>query len=623
MYILIKTLGVFLLLSGVCALPPQSFSPSAGQQVSFSHSLTINASYPNLNFSTFMGGNQNEWGYRLVVGSDGSCYITGTTYSSNFPTLNAFNGTNSGNFDAIVAKFYSNGSLLWSTYLGGEGWDEGYGIAVATDGSCYVVGRSDSENFPIKNAFCDTYKGNTDSFITKFASNGSLLWSSFFGGSQFDSGSAIALANNGDIYITGQTLSNDFPFLNAYDDSYNGQTDAYIAKFNASGSLLWSTYFGGGEFDWGSGIAVADDNSCYITGTTRSSDLPILNAYNSTYGGSSYDTFVTKFDANGTLLWSTFHGGADEDFAKDIAVSIDNNCYIIGQTKSTNFPTLNGFKDTYSGERDAFISKFDAYGDLQWCTYHGGELLDEGNGIAVADDGSCYAIGTTWSNDFPIRYAYDSTFKGCDAYITKFASAGELLWSTFLGGSTIETGNGIAVLSGTGCYMIGETFSADFPMKNAYNSTYNDQYDIFVTKFDEIIDLTEPIISNINHSPVNPTTRDAITFSCTVTDENNIQSVTLWFRVNNASWQINPMNMKPLNVYERSLTLNLVKEGRIDYYIEAVDNSPSHNIAIENNNGLYYQIIILAASSYWAYSFLALLVVIPAIVLVIWKVKRK
>ncbi|MGC9781654.1 MAG: SBBP repeat-containing protein [Candidatus Heimdallarchaeota archaeon] len=359
--------------------------------------------------------------YDISVAGDGSCYVIGTTLSSDFPTQNAYNSTYSGNEDAFLAKFSSSGQLLWSSYLGGSEEDYGYSIAVASDGSCYVTGETKSSDFPTQNAYDSTFNGGYfDGFVSKFSTNGTLLWSSYLGGNANDVGSSIAVTSDGSCYVTGRTGSSDFPALDAYDPTPNGDWDVFVTKFSSSGSLLWSTFLGGALWDEALGITVAGDDSCYITGFAGSSDFPLLNAFNNTYGGYG-DAFIAKFSSEGFLLWSTYLGGSEGDRGYDIAVTSDGSCYVTGETSSSNFPTENAYDSTYNGVYDAFVTRYSSEGFLLWSTYLGGSRSDPGHSLAVTEDGSCYVTGTTHSNDFPTQNAYDETLGDTsDAFVTKF-----------------------------------------------------------------------------------------------------------------------------------------------------------------------------------------------------------
>jgi hypothetical protein len=326
-----------------------------------------------------------------------------------FPTLNAFQSTNGGNGDAFVAKFSTGGSLLWSTYLGGSGIDYATGIAVDPSGHAYVTGYTGSTDFPTRHAFQRTSPGNGDAFVARLSTGGALLYSTYLGGSiGLDYGTAIAADQYGNAYVTGSTESSDFPIRNAFQASTGFGSDAFVAKFSVGGSLLWSTYLGGGGFDSGQGIAVDQYGNAYVTGTTNSSNFPTLNPFQAADGG-GYDAFVAKFSNGGALLWSTYLGGSNDETGYGIAVDQYGDAYVTGSTSSTDFPTRNAFQATYGGgSTDAFVAKFSTGGSLLYSSYLGGSSGDTGYGIAVDQYGHAYVTGLTYSTDFPTVHAYQA-----------------------------------------------------------------------------------------------------------------------------------------------------------------------------------------------------------------------
>jgi len=451
------------------------------------------ATYTNMTYSTYFGGNEGlEQGRSITISDDGSYYFTGRTESSDFPTKNAYDSTYNGGSDAYITKFSPDNSLLWSTFFGGSDLDNCIDIAVGRDGSCYIIGTTLSGNFPTKKAYDSSYSGTDDVFLAKFSTNGVLLWSTYLGGSEWDFGYSIAVACDGSCYVIGETHSSDFPIKDAYDNTFNGgYFDAFVTKFSSNGRLLWSSYLGGNENDAGNAIAVTYDGSCYVTGRSRSSNFPTLNAYDAIHNG-DWDVFVTKFSSNGKLLWSTFLGGAWWDEGLGITVARDDSCYVAGFTQSTDFPTKQAYNSTKGRYGDAFVSRFAANGSLLWSTFLGGNDTDRAFDIAAAVDCSCYVTGNTYSINFPTPNAYDnSNNDGWDAFVVRFATNGSLLWGTYLGGSEGgDKGYGVASTEDGKCYVIGTTLSDDFPTKNAYDTTLGSTSDAFITAF---IDPFPPI----------------------------------------------------------------------------------------------------------------------------------
>ncbi|NHJ49954.1 MAG: hypothetical protein FK733_19335 [Asgard group archaeon] len=488
----LKTLMLFFVL--FLSVSTYSLTISDGKIVETTRPMNINAYDFDMIFSTFFGGSNIDETTGIAVADDGSFYITGCTQSSDFPTLNAYNSTYGGGFgDSFVAKFTVNGSLLWSTYLGGNEMDTGIEIAVASDGSCYVTGTTESGNFPTLNAYNSTYGGGLgDIYVAKFSTSGSLLWSTYLGGTNKDEGYGITVASDGSCYVTGNTWSSNFPTLNAYNSTFGGDiSDAFVSKFSASGSLLWSTYLGGSSHDWGTD-AFASDGSCYVIGSTDSINFPLLNPYDNTF--SITEAFITKFSASGSLLWSTYLGGNLIDEGNGIAVVSDGSCYVTGLTLSSDFPILNAYDDTIdSGDMDIFVAKISSSGSLLWSTYLGGSGIDSGLGIAVTSDDSCFVTGSTYSYDFPTLNPYDNTYNlgNSDVFITYFSSSGSLLWSTYLGGNQYEEGRGITIATNGSCYVTGGTGSSNFPILNPYDSTLNES-DAFITKFNPKETPTQP-----------------------------------------------------------------------------------------------------------------------------------
>jgi hypothetical protein len=257
---------------------------------------------PMLVYSTYLGGSGGDFGDGIAVDDRGNAYVTGDTTSTDFPTVNAVQPTLGGGsdafLDAFVAKLTPQGSqLLYSTYLGGSGFDRGDGIAVDDRGNAYVAGNTTSTDFPTVNAVQPTFGGgNLDAFVAKLTPHGSqLLYSTYLGGSGDEFGNGIAVDDRGNAYVTGQTASTDFPTVNAVQPTFRGGNfDAFVTKLTRNGSqLLYSTYLGGSGGDFGTGIAVDDRGNAYVTAGTDSIDFPTVNAVQPTLGGGS-DGFVAK-----------------------------------------------------------------------------------------------------------------------------------------------------------------------------------------------------------------------------------------------------------------------------------------------------------------------------------------
>ncbi|MFX0084384.1 MAG: SBBP repeat-containing protein [Candidatus Hodarchaeota archaeon] len=447
-----------------------------------------------LAYSTYLGGNFDDIGNDIVLDSFDNIYITGFTQSTNFPVANPYNSTKNGNRDVFIIKLSSDGSsLIFSTFIGGYEFDTGNSIELDSSGNIFVTGATKSSDFPTLSAYDSTHGGFADAFLLKLTMNGSLVYSTFIGGSTFDSADSLTLDSSGNVYITGNTNSIDFPVVNAYDSSRNGGSDAFIAKLSNNGSLLYSTYIGGSRDETlefmisHMSIALDSANNIYITGTTWSQDFPTISAYDPSLNG-GWDVFLIILSEDGsTILSSSYFGGSFDDFGNDIVIDSSNNIYIIGTTNSEDFPVKNAYDSSLDGEWDAFIIKLSAIGSsIIYSTFIGGNHDDYGNSLVLENSNDIYMTGETKSVDFPIINAYDSTFNGeSDSFFLKMSNDGSTLdCSTFIGGSDFDIGSSITLDSSNNIFITGNTKSNDLPMKNAIDSVFNSFYDTFLVKIE-------------------------------------------------------------------------------------------------------------------------------------------
>jgi hypothetical protein len=381
-------------------------------------------------YSTFLGGTGNDRASAITVDGQGFAYVTGRTASMDFPVTPGVFGPyyGGGDYDAYVTKLTPAGDrLVYSTYLGGEGNDSGFAIAVDAAGDAYVAGGTGSDDFPTTQSAYQYAPYGTDAFITEFNPTASdLLYSSRLGGSfSNERANAIALAPDGGVYLTGQTPSPDFPTWNAFEDTFGGGfLDAFVAKFDVTqsgdNSLIFSTYLGGSGDDRGLGIAVAPDGSVWVSGETTSPDFPVLAAWQPNYTGTGYNGFLAHFTSSGTLLSSTYLGGSGSDGATGVAVDSNGNVYLTGFTSSPDFPTMNPFQDTLAGGSNAFVAEFSPDGStLLFSSYLGGSGNDNpsetdihNGAITVDGAGNIYLFGKTTSPDFPTVNPYQGSLMG-------------------------------------------------------------------------------------------------------------------------------------------------------------------------------------------------------------------
>jgi hypothetical protein len=326
--------------------------------------LKLNAAGSALLYSTYLGGSGDDQSFDLRLDSAANAYVSGRTSSTNFPTANALQPTNAGDFDAFVTKLNSTGSaLVYSTYLGGSGSDGGLApLALDSSGNAYVAGSTSSTNFPTVNALQPAYGGgNNDGFVSKLNAAGSaLVYSTYLGGNGNDPAAAVAVDPSGNAYVVGRTLSTNFPTINAVQPAMAGTNDGFVSKLNAAGSaLIYSTYLGGSGDENIFGNAADAAGNIYLSGWTTSPNFPTANALQSVYGGGATDAFLAKLNPTGSVLvYSTYLGGSGEDRGDYIVVDPAANLYMIGWTSSPDFPTMNPLQPIYGGGSfDTFVAK--------------------------------------------------------------------------------------------------------------------------------------------------------------------------------------------------------------------------------------------------------------------------
>ena len=430
---------------------------------------------PILSYSTYLGGSGDDYVGGMAVDNSGNVYVTGQTLSSDFPVKSPYQSGSRGYYDAFVTKLSADGSqLIYSTYIGGSEEDRGFILAVDNSGNAHVTGRTYSDDFPTASPFQAT-RGRSftsDAFVTKLDADGSvLLYSTFLGGSSQDYGMGIAVDSSGNAYVTGATSSLDFPTASAFQAVKRGflSSDAFVTKFNAAGSaVIYSTYLGGTDDDYGLGISIDSLNNAYVTGQTSSIDFPTKVPFQPDIGGGNTDAFIAKFNATGSsLLYSTYLGGNSSDEGHGVAVDSSGSAFVTGSTSSGNFPvTLEAFQTSYGGgDWDAFVAKINNIGSLSYSSFIGGEGADQlyctADCVAVDVSGNAYIVGRTDSLDFPtINPLQETNAGGLDVFVTGINPTGSsIIYSTYLGGSSDDDGWGIALDHTGAIYVAGGTNS--------------------------------------------------------------------------------------------------------------------------------------------------------------------
>lgn len=446
---------------------------------------------------TYIGGSDYDWVQGVALTESGEIVVGGYTQSSNYPTTpGAYDPSSNGVQEVVVSKLSSaGGSLVWSTYLGGTSGDYGGMLALDTAGNVIVVGNTNSTNFPTTaGAYDRTHNGVSDLFVTKLSSTGSaILASTLVGGSTADIMKALALDAAGNVVVTGQTNSSNFPTTaGAYDTTPNGGLDVFAAKVSSTGSaLLWSTFLGGAAEECGMAVALDPVEDVVISGYATAATFPTTpGAYDVTYNGDR-DVFAAKFSGTGsTLLWSTFLGGSQWDTAGGLDLDAAGNPVLSGGTQSANFPTTAGAYDRTLVFNDAFVAKLASAGNaLLWSTFVGGDAsADMAYDVILDDVDRPLFTGSTYSSDFPTTPdAYDRSLNGnYDVFVSRLSSTGgSLLWSSYAGGTAADTGCQLVLDPAGNPVVVVTTESTNFPTTpGAYDASVNGRSDFFLLKVD-------------------------------------------------------------------------------------------------------------------------------------------
>ena len=474
---------------------------------------------PVLDYSTYLGGPYGNIAGAIATDPEGDAYISGLAIGNGYPYIGP-SGMQSG-FSTVglfVVKLNAEGSeQLYTTYIGSGGNGEARGIAVDAAGDAYVTGDAGSDGFPIVNGPQPPLHGGGVFVVKLDPSGSSALYSRFLDTQHGGKATGIAIDAIGNAYVTGSMTGGDLDVANPFQATQDGEKDAFVSKLDPSGSLVYSTYLGGSGQDEGLGIAVDGAGSAYVTGTTTSADFPTVNPFQSTLNGGQ-DAFVAKLNPTGSaLVYSTYLGGSgveeDGDGINDaggITVDASGSAYVTGSTQSPDFPTRHAFQAALGGTEDAFVSKLDPSGaTLAYSSFLGGSGKDVGWAIALDAAGHAFVTGDVGSSDFPTVDPVQASLGSgpntkANAFVTEVASSGSaLLFSTYLGGSFLDGGRGIAVDPAGNVLVTGQAVSKDFPTVHPLQ-TFTGQYGVaglFVAKISGFAPLASSTSLTVTPSP--------------------------------------------------------------------------------------------------------------------------
>jgi len=400
----------------------------------------------DLLYSTYLGGDGYEHVTTVNVDSQNNMVLAGTTESDEFPTtLDALQPTHAGLLDGFIMKIAPNGTLLYSTFFGGTGIDWIYGMEFDNSGNYMFSGHTDSAGLATGGVIGATKSTGRDAFIARVSADGSTKQMfSYIGGDGTDRATMLKIDSDLNYVISGSTDSSNYPVTgNAFQSAASAHGDAILSKISYTGaSLVYSTLIGGNDDDPAISVAVDSDDDMIISGYTESDDLAVVNAYQSDFGGGTADIFIAKVNKTGSMLFLTYLGGNETDYAWEVAVDSDDNIIVAGRTASADYPAMNGLNDTRSGSFDAVATKLTPDGQtILISSYIGGRGSDIGEGMAVDDDDNIVVTGRTVSDDFPITAgAYQETIGGSsDSFVCHIAFSAPVTTTTNTSTTTITT----------------------------------------------------------------------------------------------------------------------------------------------------------------------------------------
>jgi len=522
---------------------------------------------------TYYGGSGDETSGSITTDNSGNVIFSGKTTSANFPiSVGAFQTSLSSGSDAVVVKLTSAGTRVFATYYGGSGFDVAAGVDADGANNIVVTGQTYSTNLPTVSpigSYSQASGGVTYIFVAKLDPTGKFIWATYYGGTGSDYGYDVVTDGGNNIIVTGSVGSANFPLLLPYQATHAGASaDAFIVKFNSSGTRTWSTFYGGAAFDLAYGIAVDNSNNIFICGTTSSANFPIVSAHQVSMGGGIGDAFVSKINpANGSPIWSTYYGGnGNNDYAIAIAVDGNGDVVMTGQTNSTNnIASPGAFQTSFAGGfTDVMVIKFSNSGKRIWGTYLGGNTagssanLEYSTGVAIGPNNMVVVAGDVYAIDFPVTTcAYQTQFKGTeDQFISTFYPNGDLICSGYLGignskspnNETSNWGGGCVAVNGGMAYLVAFT-ACNYPVtKNAYQKKCGGGNDMGVAQLCITTCGASTLAINFNAGNVTPCVGSPVSYyvSNTSCDTTTISNQYLWTftgAVTLTSTQKNPTNI--------------------------------------------------------------------------------
>jgi hypothetical protein len=478
--------------------------------------ITDSVILDNYILCSYFGGSEDDLIRDMAVDSEGNILVTGDTLSENFPVTNdSFQTTFAGgeqdihtvSGDAFISKFSPTGELIWSSYLGGSSNDGGMGVHVDREDNIYVVGVTNSLDFPVTGL--NNSHGESDGFVTKFNSNGTLMFSMCIGtaGAENLEGSVMY---SDILTVTGSTSLSSFPITNnAEQASFGGVVDGIIVQLLPNGSLFYSSFFGGSGVDVIGEIYPSMDGHYIVNGYSDSINLPFSeNAYSTEISGPGRDFFIATFSNAMEIEYCTYFGGSGKEDCFGCTFDLENNMIFSGRTWSTDFPIINAWQSEYVGEEnevngvDAFVAKMDPTGEVVFSSYFGGPEWDTLHFVDTDDQNNIFTCGDAPTNDFPVstNAIQNTTMGSSDIVLLALTAEGTPYFGTFFGGSQLDHVWNMELFANQ-VYIVGHTTSVDFPTSSeAFQETKNASDDGFFLRFDHSKYMQDHPLKSTTHS---------------------------------------------------------------------------------------------------------------------------
>ena len=460
-------------------------------------------------WGTYYGGSDSDYGYSCTTDAIGNIYLAGLTNGTTAISTTGAHQTASGGLgDAFLVKFDSAGTRLWGTYFGGSAGEYGKSTTTDTNGNVYLTGWTESTtSISTVGAHQTVYGGSSDAFLVKFDASGTLIWGTYLGGTSYDYGYLCMAEASGKINLIGFTSSTvDIATTGAHQSTFGGGWDAFLVKFDASGTRLWGTYYGGSSDEYGYSCMPDVSGNVYLSGKTKSSTGIASTVAHQTTNGGGTDAFLVKFDASGTRLWGTYYGGTSDEDGRSCTIDATGNVYLAGGTLSSNaIATSGAHQTTAGGSNDAYLAKFDVSGNRLWGTYYGGSGEDYLACCVTDLNNNVFITGKTNSNSAIATIgAYQTTFVGLfDAFLVQFDGLGTRDWGTYYGGGGEEYGLSCITDATNDLYMAGYTEdSTVIATTGAHQTVYGGAFDAFLVKFEGTGSSTGLELTKENTNPL-------------------------------------------------------------------------------------------------------------------------